>query len=181
MMILLKYGLVETSECIHVLNGHTYSVACVKQTKNRNYVSSDNKGVIKIWDMRTNKCILTLKAHIGRCRRVIELKNGVIASIGFLDGTIKIWETSYLGMGNIKCIVRLNGHSNGVNSLIQLRNGNLVSASQDNTIKIWDIETYKCVQTLTEHTKTIFDLKELKNGNIISGSGDNTIKIWERI
>jgi WD40 repeat protein len=66
-------------------------------------------GVIKIWDVRTNKCISTLNAHSGSCNRVIELKNGFIASTGTADKTIKIWDTS-----SKKCKVTLYGHLDGV-------------------------------------------------------------------
>ena len=84
-------------------------------------------------------------------------------------------------MSTETCILTLTGHTYYVLSLIQLRNGDLVSGSQDKTIKIWNIETRACIQTLTGHTRPVTDLLELKNGNIVSGSVDETIKIWERI
>jgi dynein assembly factor with WDR repeat domains 1 len=65
----------------------------------------------------------------------------------------------------------------------------LLTASMDNTAKIWDVETGKCLQTLGNHTDEIFSclfnydgIVELIIGDsIITGSKDNTVNIWNNI
>ena len=58
-----------------------------------------------------------------------------------------------------------------------LHNGDLVSASTDKTIKIWDIKEGTVKRTLTGHTDRIFALKALGE-DLVSGSWDCTIKVW---
>jgi len=56
----------------------------------------------------------------------------------------------------------------------------IISASEDTTVKFRDIATGECVKTLTGHTNSI--LKILLTGDeqqIISTSKDKTVKIWE--
>ena len=61
---------------------------------------------------------------------------------------------------------------------IQKKNGNIVSCSQDNSIKVWDIANGTCLSTLNGHTGTVWCVTELKNDNIVSCSADRFIKVW---
>jgi WD40 repeat protein len=60
-----------------------------------------------------------------------------------------------------------------------LPNGDIVSGSQDRTIKVWDFRTLKCLITLEGHTSVIYSVVVLSNGNIASGSSDSTVKLWD--
>ncbi|MEW6496721.1 MAG: serine/threonine-protein kinase, partial [Cyanobacteriota bacterium] len=75
----------------------------------------------------------------------------------------------------------LLGHSGAVRSIaITPDNQTLISGSEDNTIKIWQLSTGKLVRTLTGHTNWISSLAISPDGQtLVSGSGDNTIKIWQ--
>jgi WD40 repeat protein len=98
--------------------------------------------------------------------------------------TQKIKQISWVGLTlnknedkKFKLLTTLTGHTR-LYSVIELRNGNLASASEDNTIKIWDLNTSQAIQTLTGHTGYAFSITELRNGNLVSASDDGTIKIW---
>jgi WD40 repeat protein len=55
-----------------------------------------------------------------------------------------------------------------------------ISASRDNTLKIWDTETGTEVRTLSGHTDSVYAVDLAPDGKIaISASGDNTLKIWD--
>ena len=47
----IKIWDVETKKRVETLSGHDGGVTCVIQMRNRNYVSSDFKGIIKTWNM----------------------------------------------------------------------------------------------------------------------------------
>ena len=66
-----------------------------------------------------------------------------------------------------------------------VKNNNLlVTASWDNSIKIWDLKTNACINTLIGHQKCINDLAYLFNvgneGDIIASAGvDDLIIVWK--
>ncbi|WP_226583785.1 nSTAND1 domain-containing NTPase [Microseira wollei] len=74
---------------------------------------------------------------------------------------------------------RLQGHKNRVNSVTWSPNGKiLASASDDNTIKLWNLEG-KEIRTLEGHTAAVNSISISPNGKIlVSGSNDGTIKLW---
>ncbi len=80
---------------------------------------------------------------------------------------------------NNNCIETLEGHAGQITCLVNLQNNLIASGSQDNTIRIWDINTCHCIQVLEGHTNFITNLIDLQNGQILSTSKDNTTKIWD--
>jgi len=79
---------------------------------------------------------------------------------------------------SIHNIKTLTGHTSDANALTVLSDGSLVSGSNDNTIKIWDVKNGQTIKTLTGHTNSVRALTVLPDGSLVSGSYDNTIKIW---
>ena len=76
------------------------------------------------------------------------------------------------------CPKTFTGHTKAVTALAVLRSGELVSASADKTIKLWNSTTGACERTLTGHTDDVCALAVLPNGYLVSGSCDGLIKIW---
>jgi len=71
----------------------------------------------------------------------------------------------------------LQGHTGPVFAL-EILGEQLISSSDDNTIKIWDLKTNTCTSTLQGHAGGITALKILGK-QLISGSYDKMIKIWD--
>jgi WD40 repeat protein len=56
----------------------------------------------------------------------------------------------------------------------------IISASLDKTIKIWDANSENCLQTLKGHEDSVITAKYSPDGTkIISSSRDGIIKIWK--
>ncbi len=56
----------------------------------------------------------------------------------------------------------------------------MASASADNTVKLWNINSGKCIQTLTGHQGLIWDVAANPQDNtFITGSVDRTVKLWD--
>ena len=55
--------------------------------------------------------------------------------------------------------------------------GMLASASQDSTVKLWDVDSGTCVKTLEGHTDCVRSVCEV-GGMLASGSQDSTVKLW---
>lgn len=74
-------------------------------------------------------------------------------------------------------LMTLEGHLAAVNS-IQITDDEIVSASGDRLIKIWNIHTGTCKKTLVGHDKGIACV-QFDGRRIISGSNDNTVRIYD--
>ena len=74
----------------------------------------------------------------------------------------------------------LQGHNSWINALALTPDcRNIVSASSDNTLKIWNLENGKEISMLRGHTGAVNALALTSDGQrIISGSDDKTLKIW---
>ena len=71
-------------------------------------------------------------------------------------------------------------HSDAIRSIqVDEKLNKLITASEDNTINVWNLETGKCLKTLKDHTKWVTCISMISNDEFISGSKDKTIKIWD--
>ncbi len=56
----------------------------------------------------------------------------------------------------------------------------LASGSEDQTVKLWNIQTGECLKTLQGHSHRVCSVAFSPDGETItSGSGDETIKLWD--
>jgi WD40 repeat protein len=78
-------------------------------------------------------------------------------------------------------IQTLKGHNNWVFSVAFSRDGQtLASASHDQTVRIWDIETGKCQHICKGHKHLVSSVAFHRNGKIVaSGSQDQTVRLWD--
>jgi WD40 repeat protein len=74
----------------------------------------------------------------------------------------------------------LKGHSYYVHSVAFNPGGKtLASASDDHTVKLWDVSTGTELRTLKEHSDVVFSVAFSPDGKILaSGSHDYTVKLW---
>lgn len=75
-------------------------------------------------------------------------------------------------------IMTLEGHGAAVNA-IQILDGQIVSASGDRTVKVWDVRTGACSRTFSGHSKGIACV-QFDGRRIVSGSSDETVRIFDR-
>ncbi|ETO02095.1 WD repeat-containing protein [Reticulomyxa filosa] len=79
-----------------------------------------------------------------------------------------------------KLLLILQAHEDTVSSVEFSADGrNIVSASYDHTIRIWDAESGKQLQIFRGHTDRVFAARfSLDGRNIVSCSNDGTIRLW---
>ncbi|WNF13484.1 eIF2A-related protein [Microcystis aeruginosa] len=75
---------------------------------------------------------------------------------------------------------RLEGHGSYVHSVNFSCDGKtLVSGSDDNTIKLWNVETGQKLHTFEGHGGPVYSVNFSRDGKtLVSGSDDKTIKLW---
>jgi WD40 repeat protein len=77
--------------------------------------------------------------------------------------------------------VEFKGHKEVVYDAKFLPDGkSLVTASFDQTLKLWDIESQKMLRTMQGHTGIVLTVDVSPDGRVIaSGSSDRTIRLWD--
>jgi COMPASS component SWD3 len=75
----------------------------------------------------------------------------------------------------------LGCHSLGLNDVVWLNNSkNVVTCSDDKTIRLYDVETGQSLQCLVGHKAFVFTLSAHPTTNlIVSGSYDETVRLWD--
>lgn len=125
----------------------------------------------------------TIKAHTQAVRDLDfgGPKGAVFLASCSSDLVIKIWDPS----DNYNNIRTLNGHEHAITSVRFLPcSGSgknlLVSASADQTIRLWDTTTGFCVKVLQGHNDWVRSVCPSDDGQfILSSSSDNTACLWD--
>ncbi|KAI0730379.1 WD40 repeat-like protein [Fomitopsis betulina] len=166
----------ETGTEVHCLTGHTRAVRAL-QFDAVKLITGSMDHTMKVWNWRTGQCLRTLEGHT---EGVVCLNFDLtLLASGSVDTTVKVWN---LKTG--ECFT-LRGHSDWVNA-VQLWDRNassgcsstppstpdvdphhpdvgkmLFSASDDGTIRLWDLALRSCVRMFKGHVGQVQSLKLL--------------------
>lgn len=139
----IKIWDMESGEEVQTLKGHTAGIRCL-QLNGERLISGSLDRSIKVWNWRTGELIRTLLGPLGGIISLHCSDNWLAA--GSMDRTIRVWcLSSKLGF-------LLKGHTDWVNSVkVDAESKTLFSASDDCTVKLWDLTTQRCLKTFTGH------------------------------
>lgn len=76
------------------------------------------------------------------------------------------------------CMNTFYGHD-GIITCLDLNGpyGTLVTASRDNTVRVWDLTTFKCLGQLPGHENYV-ECMQLAQSSLVTGARDYTIRTW---
>lgn len=124
----------------------------------------------------SGKLIRTIKGSTDVVRALCRLPQGhsaaQFASAGN-DAVIRLWTIDG------QEVAQLHGHENFIYSLASLPNGDLVSASEDRTMRIW--RGTECIQTVTHPAISVWSVAACaETGDIATGSSDKIVRVFSR-
>mgnify|MGYP002629194182 CR=1 FL=1 len=171
-------------------NGHTGFVNSAVFSPNSKYVlTGSDDGTSKIWDASTGAVLATLTGHEDRVRHATFSKDGTQILTSSNDRTARIWvlkETAQAdGSVNVEASVAqiFNGHEWAVLSAEFSDDGKFViTASEDNTARIWDATNGKELSVLSGHTARVSSVAFAPGENptrAVTASQDGTVKLWD--
>jgi len=146
-------------------------------------------GSTEIFSWPAGEHVSSLAEHTDSVRAVAWLSEARLASAGF-DRSIRIRETGLAGStqasppqdeGGLRT---LNGHSRSVSAVCILTGQQiLVSAGDDQSLRVWDLQKGEVIRSLNQHTKVVHDLALRPSDGglpmIASAAGDRTIRFWQ--
>ena len=139
----IKVWDIKTGREIRTLTGHTAGIRCLQFDESK-LISGSLDRTIKVWNWRTGQLIRTLSGHTDSVIG-LHLAEKLLAS-GSSDHTIMVHDFNNYQR------VTLRGHTDWVNSVkIDLASRTLFSASDDMTVKLWDLDTHQCIKTYEGH------------------------------
>lgn len=149
--------------------------------------SCSEDSTIRIWDYELGDALHTLKGHT---RPVLDIdyggpRGGTLLASCSSDLTIKLWDPS----DAYKNIRTLPGHDHSISSIRFIPSGAagaplsgnlLVSASRDQTLRIWDVTTGYCLKTLRGHTEWVRCVTPSLDGRFLLSAGNDRVpRLWD--
>jgi WD40 repeat protein len=182
----------QVGNCLKTLRGHNSWVwRVVFSPDGRTLASTSYDQTVKIWDVDTGACLNTLQGHNSPVIYADFSPDGELLVSCEFAGTIKLWNSRLpfakrleekADQGSTGEYYRdIGEHSNSVWSVTFSSDSKwLVSASYDETIKLWSVETGECLQTFTGHQGPILSAKFSHSDRLIVSVGvDRSLKIWD--
>jgi len=136
---------IESCQEVRKLVGHTSGIRCL-QFDDTKLMSGSLDNTIKVWNWRTGECLRTFAAHTGG---VVSLNfNSQFLASGSMDQTIRVYDLRSCTKGTFL----LRGHTDWVNAVkIDAASRTLFSASDDCTVRLWDLDTKQCIKRFEGH------------------------------
>ena len=164
----------ETGEEIRCIKGHTRAL-CALQFDEVKLVTGSMDHTLRIWNWRTGDCISTLESHTDGVI-CLNFDTTFLAS-GSIDTTVKVWI-----LRTRECFT-LRGHRDRVNAVLLWDSASvtssvpdaspqqntapgkmLFSASDDFSVRLWDLTLRTCVRQFSGHMGQVQSLRLLSLG-----------------
>jgi WD40 repeat protein len=164
--------------------GHRGPVTCAVFSSDDKYVFTGSEdGSVRKWDLETMRVVQEIKVQdskgmVSGVTRIALSKDGQTLFTASRSGEAAAWGLADTN-GPLR---RLIGHSREILDLCLSPDENwLVTASADNTARLWDAASGAHVLTLTGHASEVTSVAILADGpflRVLTGSSDKTAKLW---
>jgi WD40 repeat protein len=162
----------QTGELLQTLAGDTGSILALAFQDEHTLASGSADGTIRVWNLANSHCETVLTEHSKRVWSIAFSPDGKYLASGSADGTIKLWS------GNTCISTLICGDR--VRAVRFSPDGNTLVSSDDQVVRLWNIQTGECLRLLQGHSDTVFSVAFNADGQtIVSGSADQTVRFWQ--
>jgi F-box/WD-40 domain protein 7 len=157
--------------CVGVLRGHKLTIWSLLARGDRLYSASAD-GTIKRWSVAAMKCEKSAVGHNGKKIYTMAANPKHLFTAGS-DSKIQVWSVIEL-----EPVHTIDAHRDVIWSLA-VRGDILYSCSDDQSVKMWDLQSYNNVKSLTDERDSKFLSLAVGNGYICAGTNHCWINVWE--
>ncbi|CEM33402.1 unnamed protein product [Vitrella brassicaformis CCMP3155] len=168
--------------------GHKQTPTCVAVSPDERsaYTGGKDCAIIQ-WDLETGQKTVFpgLRRQPdkgGHTEQVLDLcvseDANLVVSAG-VDRIIRLWDIRRPGT---RCVDELKGHTGAVTCVCadpDASTNRVYTASNDKSIKIWDLNTRSYVNTLYGHTSKVLCMDILARDRPLTGGEDRTVRYWK--
>jgi len=156
----------ESGDYVRTLKGHTNTVTSLSFSPTGSHLASASTDLsIKLWDVDTYACVRTLRGH-----------DHTISAVRFLplaasstSDNHNVVATNNTATGESTAAAGLDAETAG--------SQHVLTASRDQTVKVWDVETGFCDLTLSDHGDWVRCIAVRADGELFCTAGNDTT-IW---
>lgn len=163
-----------TDQNPRVLQGHTAWVWSVAFSPDGCILASSSRDqTIKMWDVQTRQCLITLPGH-SNVDTVVFSPDGHLLASGSSDRTIRLWDVA-----TGQTLRVLQGHSSNIRSVAFNRDGKiLASCGEDQTVRLWDTATGSCLKELKQFNSSVWAVRFSVDGEMFATCSSQAIQLW---
>lgn len=175
---------------------HSKTIRCLAFSPcGRRLAAAAFDGTVSIWTTVEHgksgwKCVANLEGHENEVKGVAWSPDGRLLATCGRDKTVWVWEVNDDDGGenirkvnhslDFECLAILAEHAQDVKAVTfsPTDSRTLLSASYDDTIKVWQADPagddeWLCTQTLTSHASTVWSLVAADDGRVFASVGDD--------
>jgi ribosome assembly protein 4 len=178
---LTVFRVTPVTRCSATMPGHTDAILhCTYSPNGKNLASGGGDTTVRFWDVNTSLPKRTMQGHKNHVLCTAWSPGGILFASGDKNGVLIIWDVALLAMKGSP----IKAHNKYITSISWQPHhssaglNQLLTASKDGLIKIWNANTRTCVVTMSGHADSIECCKWGGEGFIYSASRDRTIKVW---
>jgi len=155
-------------------------ISCARVLADGQLAIGTQGGEVSIFDIASatgpTQPLVSFKNHENLVSDIAETADGKLLTASWDESVCVVDRT-----GSV--IRRMQRHKAGVCAVVVLQwscfSGDVVAASSDNTLSMWNGDTYEFHGLLEGHTNYVICAIELFDGRICSGSADRSVRIWD--
>ncbi|MDX6577211.1 MAG: hypothetical protein QOE96_3164, partial [Blastocatellia bacterium] len=135
--------------------GHTRSANAVAFSPDNRWLASGGKdNVIKIWDLANGNVLRTLYGHTSNVNALAVSPDGKLLASG-------------------------SGDINDKRDLGTFTQGGVVGGAEDNTVRIWSVQTGQQLQVFRGHELPVGAIAFSNDGRSLTSVGGDAVKVWD--
>jgi WD40 repeat protein len=171
----------KTGKRLNSMEGHRGSIVALSfSADGLRLASTSEDRTTRVWDIEKGRYSLTLPGYGADPTAIsfVESTTSRLVAIGDAKGTVRIWDLGAIGQRDE--LTTLRGHTGSVTMFaFNPQRAMLVSASVDNTVRLWDLDKQRIVQLLPKLPDKVASVKFSLDGELFAfATYGPVVQVW---